>query len=136
MPLPPGTGFTSDHYWVRTEARIGDTPRAATALLSGEQPPTALVCTSERLAVGAVLATYQLHLSVPADLSVVSLDDREQLSSQLSPEITRVERPDAQMAAHAAELLIATAESRSTAETRQITFDCPVVEGGSILSLR
>jgi general secretion pathway protein K len=33
LPLPPGTGFTSNHYWVRTTVTIGDTPQTLTSLL-------------------------------------------------------------------------------------------------------
>jgi LacI family transcriptional regulator len=105
---------------------------AATTLLTQESPPTALVCTSERLAVGALLAASQLGRSVPHDLSVVSLDDREELSSQLTPEVTRVERPDDLMAAHAAELLIEQVESQADAKAQSYSFVCPVVEGGSV----
>ena len=30
---PPGAGFTSNHYWVRTTVTIGDTPQTLTSLL-------------------------------------------------------------------------------------------------------
>jgi LacI family transcriptional regulator len=115
-----------------TNVRIDAGFTAATELLTQQFPPTALVCTSERLAVGALLAASQLGLRVPDDLSVVSLDDREELSSQLSPEITRVERPDNLMAAHAAELLIEGVESSSELKAQSYSFVCPVVEGGSV----
>ena len=39
VPPPPGTGFTSDHYWVRTTVRMGDTPRGATALIQRRRSP-------------------------------------------------------------------------------------------------
>ena len=105
---------------------------AATTLLTQDHPPTALVCTNERLAVGALLAASQLRRCVPHDLSVVSLDDREQLSSQLTPEITLVERPDDLMASHAAEQLIERLDSRSAPEAQRYSFVCPVVEGASV----
>jgi LacI family transcriptional regulator len=119
-----------------TGVRIDAGHRAATELLSRDNPPTALVCTNERLAVGAVIAAYRLLRSVPADLSLVTLDDREQLCSQLYPEVTRVERPDDLMGAHAAELLISRCEGRSADETQRYTFACPVVEGASVASPR
>lgn len=31
--MPPGTGFTSDHFWVRTTVTIGDTPQTLTSLV-------------------------------------------------------------------------------------------------------
>nr|MDP9416116.1 type II secretion system minor pseudopilin GspK [Pseudomonadota bacterium] len=32
--MPPGAGFTSSYYWVRTTVTIGDTPQTLTSLLS------------------------------------------------------------------------------------------------------
>ena len=121
---PPATRSTD----VRVDAGLA----AASGLLTQERPPTALVCTNERLAVGAVVAAAQLHLSVPGDLSLVSLDDREELAAQLSPALTRVERPDQLMAAHAAELLIESLGAGSGLGAHRYTFVCPLVEGGSV----
>ena len=33
LPRPPGTGFTSNYYWVRTTVRIADTQQTLTSLL-------------------------------------------------------------------------------------------------------
>ena len=108
---------------------------AATALLEQDHPPTAVICTNERLTVGAALAASQLRRSVPSDLSLVSLDDREQLSGQLHPEITRVERPDELMGTHAVELLIDWLQSPGTPAAQHYSFVCPVVEGASVAAL-
>lgn len=114
------------------EVRIAAGSAAATALLTSPDPPTALVCTNERLAVGALFAASALRLRVPEDISVVSLDDREQLVGQLSPAVTLVSRPDEQMAARAAELLIERLDSGAEPATQHYSFVCPVVEGGSV----
>jgi general secretion pathway protein K len=34
LSLPPGVGFTSNHYWVRTTVRIGNTPQTLTSLVA------------------------------------------------------------------------------------------------------
>lgn len=115
-----------------TEVRVDAGRSAALALLTSGEPPTALICSNERLAVGASFAASELRLSLPADLSVVSLDDREQLAAQLHPELTRVERPDEQMAAQAAELLIDRLESGTTPEAQRYSFVCPVADGASV----
>jgi LacI family transcriptional regulator len=115
-----------------SEVRIDAGCASASALLTSAHPPTALVCTNERLAVGALLAAGQLRRSVPQDLSLVSLDDREQLVGELSPAVVRVERPDDLMAAHAAGLLIERVQSSGAPETQQYTFVCPVGAGTSV----
>ncbi|MBP2418011.1 LacI family DNA-binding transcriptional regulator [Microlunatus capsulatus] len=114
------------------DLRIDEGLAAATALLRSDRPPTALVATNERLAVGVMLAAARLGLSVPQDLSLVSLDDREQLSNQLSPEATRMERPDDLMAAHAAELLMDWLDTGRAPEAQNYSFVCPLVDGASI----
>ena len=115
-----------------TDVRIDAGCASATALLTAEQPPTALVCTNERLTVGALLAAAQLGLSVPHDVSVVSLDDREQLASELSPAVVRVERPDDLMAAHAAGLLLERVGSDHVPDPQHYSFVCPVSDGDSV----
>lgn len=53
--LPPGTGFTSDLYRVRTEVTIGDTTRVTTALLHrrGAGDTVEVVALSRRRSAGA-----------------------------------------------------------------------------------
>lgn len=48
---------------------------AARTLLSPEQRPTAILCSSDQLALGVLAAAEELGLSVPGDLSVVGFDD-------------------------------------------------------------
>ena len=48
---------------------------AAGALLDGDEPPTAVVCMSDELAIGALRAAAARGLSVPGELSVVGWDD-------------------------------------------------------------
>jgi LacI family transcriptional regulator len=104
---------------------------AARLVLGSADPPSALVCTHERLALGALLAAADLGLDVPEDLSLVSLDDGEDLAAQLVPAVELVERPDALIAAHAVDLLVEQLRhGRSTA--RQLTFVCPVRRGASV----
>jgi LacI family transcriptional regulator len=118
------------------EVRIDASATAVTAMLTADEPPTALVCTNERLAVGALFAAAALGLHVPDDLSVVSLDDREQLVGQLAPVVTLVSRPDDQMAAQATTLLIDRLEAEEVPATRRYSFLCPTVEGGSVAAPR
>lgn len=48
---------------------------AATELLTGSRPPTALFCMSDQMAYGAMEAARALGLRVPDDVSVVGVDD-------------------------------------------------------------
>ncbi|HET9142184.1 LacI family DNA-binding transcriptional regulator [Actinophytocola sp.] len=60
------------------EARCGDQQlgrEGARWLMSREPRPTALLCMSDELALGAIRAAGELGLSVPGDLSVIGFDD-------------------------------------------------------------
>jgi DNA-binding LacI/PurR family transcriptional regulator len=70
------------------EAAFNDRARgevAAGALLDGREPPTALLCMSDELAIGALRAAAARGLAVPGDVSVVGWDD--------TPEATRADPP-------------------------------------------
>ena len=110
---------------------VDDGVRAARALLTGPEPPTALICTHERLAVGAALVAAEVRLSVPDQLSLVSLEDGERLASRLDPPVTTVHRPDGAMAEQAVSLLLDQLAG-GTPEVRRLLFGCPLRERASV----
>ncbi len=55
----------------------GNGRQMALALLNLPDPPTAIFCFSDELALGVLEAARELNLSVPEDLSVVGYDDVE-----------------------------------------------------------
>jgi LacI family transcriptional regulator len=83
-----------------------------------------LICSHERLAVGAVLAAANLGVAIPADLSLVSMDDGEQLASQLVPQLTTIKRPDRAMAEQAVTVTLQAVDEENGGEIRQLTLDC------------
>jgi len=72
----------------------------AHALLSLEEPPTALFAASDLSAMGVYHAAQARGLTVPGDLSVVGFDDTF-VCEHLSPPLTTVRQPLAEMAAQA-----------------------------------
>jgi LacI family transcriptional regulator len=112
-----------------------DTASAAVAtrtLLTQSEPPTALICAHERLAVGAALAAAQLQLEIPQDLSLVSLEDGEQLACQLSPAVTTIQRPDQAMAEQAVSMLVDRLADETENSVKQLAFVCPPVLRDSV----
>lgn len=78
----------------------------ATRLLTKPQRPTALICCSDPLALGAIEAARRLGLSVPKDVSVVGCDDLP-TSAYLSPPLTTVSLPLSDVGREAVRLLVA-----------------------------
>jgi LacI family transcriptional regulator len=58
--------------------------------------PTALVCTSDYIAAGAMIEAKELGLVIPADLSIVGFDDTD-MSAHLDPPLTTVRVPSRRM---------------------------------------
>jgi DNA-binding LacI/PurR family transcriptional regulator len=65
---------------------------AARSLLAETPRPTALVATTDQLALGAVRGARQLGIELPADLSVVGFDDIPE-AARSHPPLTTVRQP-------------------------------------------
>jgi LacI family transcriptional regulator len=65
---------------------------AAGELLDHPEPPTAIVCFNDKIAVGALHAARERGLRVPDDLSVAGFDDID-LSRATFPALTTVRQP-------------------------------------------
>ena len=102
----------------------------ALALLSRPDRPTAIFACNDLMAIGAVRAACELGLSVPSDLSVVGFDDI-QLASYITPSLTTVVQPKAEMACTAVQLLIERMADRSLPARRQVLSLALVVRESS-----
>ncbi len=78
----------------------------AASLLALPEPPTALFAGSDEQARGAYLAAAAAGLRIPEDLSVVGFDDVA-LCEWVSPPLTTVRQPLAEMTAEAIRLVLA-----------------------------
>lgn len=91
--------------------QVGSGHDLAMAILA-EEPPTAIVCGNDRMAVGALMAAQSLGLRCPEDISIVGFDDQPDLADQMHPPLTTVALPHQQMGFEAGTLLLA--EQRRT----------------------
>ena len=122
--LPPAVELLADRDIRQAAAR-------AYEALSGENAPTGFVCTHERLALAVVLAAGQLGLRIPEDLSIISMDDGEELATSLVPALATVQRPDRAMAEQAIGRLMKELTSDKEPEVNQLLFVCPPDLGAS-----
>ena len=77
---------------------------SARAMLSLPDRPTALLCVSDVLALGAIASAKDLGLRVPEDVTVVGFDDVEQ-TTMFHPYLTTVAQPCQEIGEKAMELL-------------------------------
>jgi LacI family transcriptional regulator len=66
--------------------------KAMEKLLSLDHPPTAVFCSNDDMAIGAINAAFANGLMVPRDISVVGFDDIE-FARYTNPSLTTVKRP-------------------------------------------
>ncbi|MBK9123652.1 MAG: LacI family DNA-binding transcriptional regulator [Chloroflexi bacterium] len=79
---------------------------AALALLRLPEPPTAIVCATDLLAVGAIAGAWSVGWRVPDAVSIIGFDDIEEGASTFPP-LTTIRQPVRTMASAALELLTA-----------------------------
>lgn len=85
---------------------------ALRTLMSGIERPTAVACTADALAIGALQECRAIGLRVPRDVSVSGFDDLE-LSMHMDPPLTTVQLPATEMGERAADYLLARIAGRS-----------------------
>jgi LacI family transcriptional regulator len=76
------------------------------ALLAERAPPTAVLCATDRLAVGALHAVSQAGLRVGHDVSLIGYDDLP-MAGCTDPPLTTIEQPMARAGARMVEMLVA-----------------------------
>jgi LacI family transcriptional regulator len=74
--------------------------RAFDELLALEKRPTAIMCSNDLTAIGALMAAHTAGLRIPEDISVVGFDDIE-LSSMVHPPLTTIRVSRTEIAARA-----------------------------------
>jgi LacI family transcriptional regulator, galactose operon repressor len=90
---------------VESDFSIESGEAAAAVLLDLPERPTAIFGFNDNVAIGALRAAAERGLGVPDDLSVVGFDDSEQ-SALVTPALTTVRQPLAEMGRMAVSLLL------------------------------
>lgn len=90
--------------------------RAAEALLSAKEPPTAIFASNDDMAAAVLAVAYRKGIRIPQDLSVAGFDDTP-LASVVVPSLTTIYQPIREMAAQAAGILFDKADSKAPASS-------------------
>lgn len=109
----PTTGYTMTHE-----------------LMAMDNPPDAIFCANDLMALGCFDALRDLKLNVPEDVSVIGFDDRE-IAQHTHPPLTTLVLPQYEMGEIAAEILI-NSVGGLRANPNQIKVECRLVERESV----
>jgi LacI family transcriptional regulator len=95
-------------------------------LLSTDNPPTALFCGNDLMAVGALEAAQEMGFKVPDDLTIMGYDDQE-LARYTHPPLTTLVLPNYEMGQRAAEALLDMTVHGKKMKPMTIKIDGPLV---------
>ena len=90
-------GLEPDGLVVHAEFSVDGGRAAIRTLLDGTDPPTAVICSSDLMAIGVLNEAVQRGLRVPEDLSIVGFDGVD-AAEWTYPLLTTVEQPIAEIA--------------------------------------
>lgn len=120
--LPPDPALVAGPAWTAISGRA-----AAHRLLDLPDPPTAIFCFNDRVALGVYEAAAERGLRIPHDLSVIGFDNDE-IAATLQPPLTTMVLPHEDMARWAVDRLM---QGQGLAPLR-IKIPCDMVVRASV----
>lgn len=102
------------------------------ALLDLADPPTAIFCFNDRMAVGAFEAARERGLRVPEDISIVGFDNDPFVASLFPGGLTTAVLPHEEMARWAVRHIFDMRHHRKGGTVVQLKLDCPIIRRKSI----
>lgn len=100
-------------------------------LLKLKNPPTAIFCCTDRMAMGAYDALKKLGFRIPADVSVVGFDNQDVIAAYLYPPLSTTALPHYTMGQWAIKTLLSESFSGNVKAHKQ-QLSCPFIERASI----
>jgi LacI family transcriptional regulator len=94
------------------------------------EPPTAIFCFSDFMAMGAYDALRTLGLSIPEDIAVIGFDNHEVIAAQLRPTLSTMQLPHYQMGTWAVQFLLE--HNGASLPQVQHSIACPYIERQSV----
>lgn len=98
-------------------------------VIAGKPYPTAVVCGNDLLAIGAIAEAHAMSFSVPHDLSISGFDDME-IASLLTPGLTTVHFPAAELGQFAARHIVAKLAGESVTGCQELPVEL-VIRGST-----
>jgi DNA-binding LacI/PurR family transcriptional regulator len=122
-------------YQAQASFTIPDAYLAAHHILACSDPPSAVICDSDVLAVGVYKAAKDLQRRIPQDLSVASFDDSV-IARILDPELTTVAIPAALIGEQALHLLLSLLDEGPVPSQITVPLELVVRSSTTVVSAR
>jgi len=109
--------------------------RAMKALLKAKTQPTAVVCASDMLAIGAIQAIHEAGKSVPKDYSLVGFDGID-VGQLISPRLTTIKQDTDKMGQEAAKSILKMVKAKKRIKKGEtVSVETDILEGETTKSL-
>jgi LacI family transcriptional regulator len=105
---------------------------AARALLDLDDPPQAIFCFNDRMAMGVYHAAHERGLRIPEDLSVVGFDNQPNIADGLFPNLTTVALPHYEMGTWGVRTLVEQLTRPADSDPSQVALACPLIRRESV----
>ena len=125
-------GLPSDGLLARGDFGWASGRACAIALLEGERPPTAIIASSDLMALATLELARERGMSVPGNLSLVSFDDTP-IVRFVQPPLTAVIQPIAEVVEQAVELIVRS-ERGEAPSSEPVVVPCHLAVRGSTAS--
>jgi LacI family transcriptional regulator len=107
--------------WTRRGGR-----EAMQVLLAAPEPPDAVFCANDLMAIGAIDVARERSVRVPDDVAIAGFDDVD-AATIVSPTLTTVRNPAYETGRTAGELLLSRVLGDYTEQGRTVVLPCPLV---------
>ncbi len=98
---------------------------ALRSLMASETPPTAIVCGNDLQAFGALIECQSLGIAVPGTVSIAGFDDLD-FAAHITPPLTTMQIPVAEIGVRAGEYLLARIQDRPTLHITEVNVNLVV----------
>lgn len=109
-------------HLIETPHRSIEGQNAMKGLMQGRNRPTAVICGTDVLAIGALAQAHQSGIDVPRDVSIAGINDIE-FASFTAPPLTTMRLPAEEIGTRCAEYLLDRIASRSVSAENTLSVD-------------
>ena len=106
--------------------------RCTQVLMQHPDPPTAIFCFNDRMAMGAYDALRKLGKRIPDDVAIMGFDNQELIADHLYPPLSTMELPHLEMGQWAVNHLLKQISGNNDIKPVQHKIACPFVERNSV----
>jgi len=132
-----GIPFNESLVRISTAKGMGDyeSYAATLSLMQQPEPPSAIFCFNDRMAMDSYYALQELRLSIPEDVAVIGFDNQELIAVSLRPGLTTVALPHYEMGQWATQHLlelIENSDNETGSDPVQHKMGCPLIPRQSV----